>query len=413
MISAPEHTSTTPIHHPLTMSTITASNCPPIRTRGRFFYQEDKRFLVRGVAYQTHPIQDAISDDRLASLKEDIQLFKELGLNTLLVYYIDSTKKHTQAMKLLEEAGIYVYAMVSTPSNSINRMAPKESYNPDAMASFFKTVDIMAEFPNTLGLLVASQLVIKDAMMPVAAVIKAVVRDLKKYMKLKHEAEGQRVLPIGYNAATGSARDKKVLAYLTVGSDVESLDFWTCSHFAGNSTSNNAESAYRNLIHTFRKTTLPLFISEYGNNTRQPRLFNETTALYSPPMSRVFSGGCAYEFWQGANAYGLVEILEHGKDKQRPPYKKGYDERKVAEIRKGKRGTLLVFQDFMNYKARLADVGGAEEETGAEEAVEGKEEQGESGAEEDSEDWQAGLSVPESCVDWREVERELRAYKVE
>ena len=97
------------------------------------------------------------------------------------------------------------------------------------MASFFKTVDLMASFPNTLGLLVASALVNNDATMPAAAVIKAVVRDLKQYMRLKHDAEGQRVLPIGYSAATGGARDGRLLNYLTAGSDGAGLDFWTVS----------------------------------------------------------------------------------------------------------------------------------------------------------------------------------------
>jgi len=97
------------------------------------------------------------------------------------------------------------------------------------MTSFFKTVDVMASFPNTLGLLVASALVNNDATMPVAAVIKAAVRDLKQYMQLKHDMEGQRVLPIGYNAATGGARDGRLLDYLTAGGDGASLDFWTVS----------------------------------------------------------------------------------------------------------------------------------------------------------------------------------------
>lgn len=171
---------------------------------------------------------------------------------------IDNTKDHTQAMKLLEEAGIYVFTVrpspsavskrlgiygtnlrnvrvkvVSTPWNSISRFDPRKSYNPDNMTSFFKTVDVMAGFSNTLGILAANTLVNNDATLPIAAFIKAVVRDLKRYMKVKHEADGQRVLPVGYNAATGSARDKSVLMYLTPGSDDHSLDFWTVSRIAG------------------------------------------------------------------------------------------------------------------------------------------------------------------------------------
>jgi hypothetical protein len=43
------------------------------------------KFFVRGVAYQVRSTLDPISDDRLPQLIHDIILFKELGVNTLLV----------------------------------------------------------------------------------------------------------------------------------------------------------------------------------------------------------------------------------------------------------------------------------------------------------------------------------------
>lgn len=153
-------------------------------------------------------------------------------------------------MKLLEEAGIYVLTVctiflfrymhieltiyasikaVSTPSNSISRLAPIKSYNPVTMASFFKTVNIMASFPNTLGILAGNEVINNDVTLPAAAVLKAVVRDLKKHMKIQNKARGQRMLPIGYNAATSSERDQEVLEYLTAGEDLTSIDFWTVS----------------------------------------------------------------------------------------------------------------------------------------------------------------------------------------
>jgi hypothetical protein len=97
------------------------------------------------------------------------------------------------------------------------------------MASFFKTVDTMASFSNTLGLFAGNGLINNDATMRVAPVLKAVVRDLKKYMKLRNEADGQRELPIGCSAASSGARDKEVLDYLTAGNDGSSIDFWAVS----------------------------------------------------------------------------------------------------------------------------------------------------------------------------------------
>ena len=83
----------------------------------------------------------------------------------------------------------------------------------------------MASFPNTLGLLAANTVINGDTTLPAAPVIRAVVRDLKKYMSMRHRLTGQRVLPIGYNAATTSARDQTILEYLSLGD--QAIDFWT------------------------------------------------------------------------------------------------------------------------------------------------------------------------------------------
>lgn len=58
----------------------------------------------------------------------------------------------------------------------------------------------------------------------------------------------------------------------------------------------------------FADTDIPIFFSEYGSNTVKPRVFHETTAIYSSEMTHVFSGACVYEFYQSPNRYGIVEI---------------------------------------------------------------------------------------------------------
>jgi hypothetical protein len=51
-----------------------------------------RKFLVKGVVYQANHSddfspwgRDLISDDRLAQLEDDIHLFQELGINTVLI----------------------------------------------------------------------------------------------------------------------------------------------------------------------------------------------------------------------------------------------------------------------------------------------------------------------------------------
>jgi 1,3-beta-glucanosyltransferase GAS5 len=140
---------------------------------------------------------------------------------------IDDTKRHGQAMKLLEEAGIYVFTAVATRFSSINRIEPYKSYHQPAMTEYFQTVNVMAQYPNTLGLLAGNGVVNSPSTQRAAPVIKAVVRDLKRYMKIHNEANGQRILPIGYTAATVDQLDTTVLDFLSLGDSASSIDFWT------------------------------------------------------------------------------------------------------------------------------------------------------------------------------------------
>nr|POE86655.1 1,3-beta-glucanosyltransferase gel2 [Quercus suber]POE87642.1 1,3-beta-glucanosyltransferase gel2 [Quercus suber] len=107
---------------------------------------------------------------------------------------------------------------------------------------------------------------------------------------------------------------------------------------------------------------IPLFLSEYGSTIPeypgdthyQPRLFQETKALYSAPMNQTFSGGCVYEFWQARNGFGLVEMLpDSGPSARRAATNRANDQHKVYEKRETSEGTLLIYHDFANYKAGL------------------------------------------------------------
>lgn len=142
---------------------------------------------------------------------------------------VDGTKRHGQAMKLLEEAGIYVFASVATRFSSINRAEPYKSYHEPSMKEYFQTVDMMAQYPNTLGLLAGNEVINSQSSLKCAPVIRAVIGDLKRYMKLRNEANGQRVLPIGYTHADVALLDTTVLDFLSQGDPTSSIDFWTVS----------------------------------------------------------------------------------------------------------------------------------------------------------------------------------------
>jgi hypothetical protein len=85
---------------------------------------------------------------------------------------------------------------------------------------------------------------------------------------------------------------------------------------------------------------------------------DETVSLYSPQMTQVFSGGFLYEFWQHGNACGMVEMVAKTGDLESMALQAALarvnDQSKVAEKRETDHGTLLIFRDFVNYKANLA-----------------------------------------------------------
>jgi len=82
-------------------------------------------------------------------------------------------------------------------------------------------------------------------------------------------------------------------------------------------------SGYDKRTAEFQNYSIPSFFAEYGCNVRQfpegnigprrltgdqdvtPRKFTEVQALYSSPMTDVFSGGIVYMYYQEANKYGM------------------------------------------------------------------------------------------------------------
>lgn len=136
-------------------------------------------------------------------------------------------------------------------------------------------------------------------------------------------------------------------------------------------------------VFEFSDTDIPIFFSEYGSNTATPRVFHETTAIYSPEMTHVFSGGCVYEFYLGPNRYGIVEIT------QLPDDTKAL--RKTADFRNLKKRLLGCTEQRVTYETPVTDQA----------EVQPRPFPTRSNA------WNASSELPPSPVDWEDVRSQL------
>ncbi|KAI1372229.1 glycolipid anchored surface protein [Hypoxylon crocopeplum] len=286
----------------------------PITIKGRFFWKGDDRFVVNGVVYQpghgTLPRPDPLDDNGLDDLRRSIPLFKELGINTLLVYFVDTANSRDTAMKLLADAGIYVLPCLVGGHFVINRASPFQSYTSNFLRNCFRAVDTMKQYSNTLGFIVSVEVINSIPTSAGAPVVRAVVRDVKRYVALNTE-KGQRSLPIGITVMDFRPSLKLQFEYFCGGDEKEAVDFITSNVFSWDGKATMETSGYNDIVEIFSGAPVPVFFSEYGRNTLRPRLFQETHAIYTDiSMLLLFSGGIVYEFFEYGNKFGLVRREE-------------------------------------------------------------------------------------------------------
>lgn len=123
--------------------------------------------------------------------------FKKLKINTVRIYTIDNSKDHTECMKELADAGIYLALDINTPKYSIRRDKPGQSYNSVYLQNVFATIDEFQKYDNTLLFFSGNELINNVPTSIAAPYVKAVTRDMKQYMGNR----GYRAIPVGYSAA--------------------------------------------------------------------------------------------------------------------------------------------------------------------------------------------------------------------
>lgn len=110
-----------------------------------------------------------------------------------------------------------------------------------------------------------------------------------------------------------------------------------------------------------------------------------------------------YEFWQGANTYGLA-LLE----RKNPAFDRRDTPRpgKVVEKRESDLGTVLLFEDFMDYKTQLAALLRMPTNVNQRSAEQQKTSKAQSPT---SWNFEIEGAVPGTCVDWSTIEEVLKS----
>lgn len=299
----------------LTFTGASASLQPIVVKGSKFFYQNGTQFFMKGIAYQAdistqstsvagQSYHDPLADE--TACKRDVPYLQELGTNIIRVYAIDPTKDHDQCMKLLDEAGIYVISDLSEPKTSINRDTP--AWDDQVYQRYTSVIDSLAGYSNVMGFFAGNEVSNMYNNTDASAFVKAAVRDMKAYIKSKK----YRTIPVGY--ATNDDKDirAQLANYFDCGNAEDRAEFWGYNIYSWCGDSSYTTSGYDQRTAEFQNYSIPVFFAEYGCNTPSPRQFTEVQALYSSPMTDVFSGGIVYMYYQEANKYGLVEINDGG-----------------------------------------------------------------------------------------------------
>jgi hypothetical protein len=242
------------------------------------FFANDKRFYIRGVDYmlgmnlsfvvavvlnivcytgggfEIGGYKDILADVNLC--RRDIPYFKKLNINTIRVYAVDNSANHDECMQLLADAGIYLALDVNTPKYSINNenwWRANQSYNSVYLQNAFATVDAFAKYDNTLLFFSANEIVYFTNTSYAAPYMKAVTRDVRKYIK----ARGYRQIPVGYAAKDGE-NIPQISDYVNCGSPEMRADFLAINDYSWCTDDDFEGSAWQRQTELFANYSIPV-----------------------------------------------------------------------------------------------------------------------------------------------------------
>ena len=95
--------------------------------------------------------------------------------------------------------------------------------------------------------------------------------------------------------------------YLACGGNAsENVDFFSLNSYEWCGDSSFTTSGYSMLEQNATGYPIPIFFSETGCNTVEPRTFQDQSAILGPDMDNTWSGAIIYEWVEVTNNFGLI-----------------------------------------------------------------------------------------------------------
>lgn len=226
---------------------------------------------------------------------------KELGANAIRVYHVDPTADHDGCMSAFADAGIYLFVDLDTFDTMILPDTPY--WNQTQLSAFEAVLDAFVGYDNTAGVFVGNEVLTTTNNSNAAPYVLAATRDVKSY----REAKKYREIPVGYSAADIATLRPMLQNYFECYDNAtERLDFFSLNAYEWCGDSSYSVSGYSTLQTEAEGFPVPIFFSETGCNTVQPRTFGDQAAILGSEMDGTWSGAIIYEWIEETNNYGIV-----------------------------------------------------------------------------------------------------------
>ena len=224
-----------------------------------------------------------------------------LGANAIRVYHVDPSGDHSGCMSAFADVGIYLLVDLDTFTTAIDPY--NTSWNQTQFDAYARVMDAFAPYDNTLGFFVGNEVIALANQSLAAPYIKAAARDMKAYRTTK----GYREIPVGYSAADIAQLRPMLQDYLACGTNAsEAIDMFGLNAYEWCGDNTLQTSGYATLNTYAQGYNIPIFFSETGCNTVQPRTFQDQSAIFGSSMDSTWSGAIIYEWIEETNNYGLI-----------------------------------------------------------------------------------------------------------